>query len=276
MELLKVSGVSVAFDHRVILENLEFGPLYAGTVTALLGSNAAGKSTLLRRVAGELGGAGTVEVAGQPVESWPVYHRNRPAHVPQDISMRSSLRVFEAVLLAGKQGSGWSVDDEEMDAVTRVLLTLGIEALADRELSALSGGQRQLVSIAQALVREPRVLLLDEPTSALDLQNQFEVLELLRRLARERAMCVVLAVHDVNHALRFTDQVVVLHQGRVEAAGPPLQVLTPTLLEKVYGVRTRMEHCSQGEPFLVVERSVRAGIGHEDFDISSRPPATIE
>lgn len=88
MELLKVSGLSVAFDNRMILQNLAFGPLYAGTVTALLGSNAAGKSTLLRRMAGELGGEGRVEVAGQAVESWPVYHCNRPGHVPQDISMR--------------------------------------------------------------------------------------------------------------------------------------------------------------------------------------------
>ncbi|MCL7930146.1 ABC transporter ATP-binding protein [Halomonas llamarensis] len=241
----------------MILRNLDFGPLRAGSVTALLGSNAAGKSTLLRRMAGELRGAGKVEVVGQAVEAWPTYHCNRPAHVPQDISMMSSLRVFEAVLLASKQGSGWGVNDDEMDVVIRMLQTLGIQALADRELAALSGGQRQLVSIAQALVREPRVLLLDEPTSALDLQNQFEVLELLCQLARERSMCVVLAIHDINHALRFADHVVVLHQGRVEATGSPREVLTPGLMQKVYGVLTRLECCSQGYPFLVVDRSVR-------------------
>lgn len=257
MGLLNVLGVSVAFDTRVVLRNLNFGPLRTGSVTALLGSNAAGKSTLLRRMAGELSGAGQVEVAGNAVESWPPYHRNRPAHVPQDISMGSSLRVFEAVLLASKQGSGWSVADDEMDAVTRMLQTLEILALADRELATLSGGQRQLVSIAQALIRDPRILLLDEPTSALDLQNQFEVLDLLRRLARDRSMCVVMAIHDINHALRFADHVVVIHQGGVEAVGPPLDVLTPGLLQKVYGVRARLERCSQGQPFLVVDRSVR-------------------
>lgn len=256
-ELLNVTGVSVAFDAYTVLRDLNFGPLPAGSVTALLGSNAAGKSTLLRRIAGELGGTGIVTVAGQAVETWPTHHRNRPAHVPQDISMGSSLRVFEAVLLASKQGSGWSVDGDELDAVTRMLQTLEIDALADRELAALSGGQRQLVSIAQALIRKPRVLLLDEPTSALDLQNQFDVLELLRRLARERSMCVVMAIHDVNHALRFTDHVVVLHQARVHASGRPLDVLTPALLERVYGVQARLEHCSQGHPFLIVDRSVR-------------------
>ncbi|MFT3803819.1 MAG: ABC transporter ATP-binding protein [Burkholderiaceae bacterium] len=254
--LVEVSGVSVTFDARPILSSLSLGPLTAGSVTALLGSNAAGKSTLLRRISGELSGTGTVEIAGRAVESWPMHDRNRPALVPQDISMQSSLRVFEAVLLASKQGGGWSVDGDELDAVTRMLQTLGINALAGQELTALSGGQRQLVSIAQALIREPSVLLLDEPTSALDLQNQFEVLDLLRRLARERSMCIVMAIHDINHALRFTDHVIVLHDGRVEASGKPESVLTPKLLEKVYGVAACLERSTRGCPYLMVERSV--------------------
>lgn len=258
MGLLNLSNVSVSFDNQAILDNISFGPLSAGSITALLGSNAAGKSTLLRRIAGELEGPGRVEVAGQLVEAWPSYHRNRPAHVPQDISMVSSLRVFEAVLLANKQGGGWSVDNEELDAVAHILDTLGIIGLAGRELSALSGGQRQLVSIAQALIRKPHVLLLDEPTSALDLQNQFEVLDLLRRLALDWSMCVVMAIHDINHALRFADHVVVLHRGLVHGEGRPIDVLTPALLEAAYGVRARIELCTQGNPLLIVDRSSRS------------------
>ena len=257
MDLLKVTDLSVSFAKRPILRRLSFGPLKAGTITALLGSNAAGKSTLLKRLAGELSGAGQVEVLGQPLESWPTFHPHRPAYVPQDISMNSSLRVFEAVLLASKQGGAWGVKDQELDKVSQMLQTLEIEHLADQELAALSGGQRQLVSIAQALIRQPRVLLLDEPTSALDLQNQYEVFDLLRRVARDQAMCIVMAIHDLNHALHFSDQVVVLHQGSVEALGAPLDVLSPALLNKVYGVQARLEVCSQGRPFLLVDRSVR-------------------
>lgn len=257
MDLLNVTNLSASFASRQILHKLSFGPLKAGSLTALLGSNAAGKSTLLKCLAGELGGTGQVEVLGQPLESWPPFHPHRPAHVPQDISMNSSLRVFEAILLASKQGGGWGVEDQELDKVSQMLKTLQIQALADRELAALSGGQRQLVSIAQALIRQPRLLLLDEPSSALDLQNQYEVFDLLRRVAQEQAMCIVMAIHDLNHALRFSDWVVVLHQGQVEAIGPPLDVLTPELLEKVYGVQARVEMCSQGHPFLLVDQSVR-------------------
>lgn len=255
--LLEVSRVSVSFSHRTVLTDVSFGPLPAGSVTALLGSNAAGKSTLLRRIAGELRGAGHIEVMGAALESWPAHHPNLPAYVPQDISMGSTLRVFEAVLLASKQASGWSVGSDELDAVTRLLRTLEIDALAGRELAALSGGQRQLVSIAQALIRAPRVLLLDEPTSALDLQHQYEVLELLRRLAQERGMCIVMAIHDLNHALRFADHVVVIHRGQVNASGAPADVLTPALLQRVYGVQARLERCTQGLPLLVVDRSTR-------------------
>lgn len=255
--VLEVRGLSAAYGRRRVLDGLDLAPLRPGTVTALLGSNAAGKSTLLRRLAGELRGPGTVTVAGRAVETWPPQHPNRPAHVPQDISIGSSLRVFEAVLLAAKQGGRWTVDHDELDAVTHLLKTLQINDLADRELAALSGGQRQLVSIAQALVRAPRVLLLDEPTSALDLQRQHEVLALLHDLSRTRSMCVVMAIHDINHALRFADQTVVLHDARVLAQGVPHQVITPALLAQVYGVSARVEACSRGHWQVIVDGSLR-------------------
>jgi len=136
-------------------------------------------------------------------------------------------------------------------------MMLEIEDLASRHLTELSGGQRQLVSLAQALVRSPRVLLLDEPTSALDLQRQVEVLELLRALARGKGLCVVIAIHDLNQALRFADQVAVLGGGRIVASGAPVEVLTPALLREVYGVEARLERCSRGVPFLAVDGSTR-------------------
>jgi iron complex transport system ATP-binding protein len=256
--LLDVRDVSVTLGSRRVLRGLSFGPLAAGTVTALIGSNAAGKSTLLRRIAGELDGPGAVTIAGRPLQDWPARHPNRPAHVPQDISMNSSLRVMEAVLLSSKQGAKWGVgvEDHEIDAVTSILHTLQIQALANRELASLSGGQRQLVSIAQALIRQPRILLLDEPTSALDLKRQFEVLTLIRRLSRERRFCALIAIHDINHALRFADRIVVLHQGCVQAYGAPEEVVTPALLALIYGVAARVEPCSSGYPQVIVDRSL--------------------
>ncbi|EPC8433235.1 ABC transporter ATP-binding protein [Pseudomonas aeruginosa] len=253
MDVLQIDGVSVRMGDRQVLRNLSFGPLRAGTVTALLGSNAAGKSTLLRRIAGELGGTGRVMVCGRPLQDWPARHPKRPAHVPQDVFAGASLNVLEAILLATRQAGGWRMAAGEFDTVAGLLGRLGIESLAGRELRGLSGGQRQLVSIAQALARDPRILLLDEPTSALDLRRQVELLDLLGQLARQRGLCVLMAIHDINHALRFADQALVLHQGEVAAFGPASSVITTELLARVYGVRARIEFCSRGIAHAIID-----------------------
>lgn len=135
-------------------------------------------------------------------------------------------------------------------------LLLGDGALA-YVLSSLNGGQRQLVSKAQALILTPQAQLLDQPTSSLNLQHQLVVLGLLCQLSRVRPMCVVMAVHNINHALRFTDNVVVLRDGEVEASDSPVDVLTPSLLEKIYGGQARVERCLQGYLYLLVDYSVR-------------------
>jgi iron complex transport system ATP-binding protein len=171
------------------------------------------------------------------------------------------LTVYEAVLLARKQGGGWSVRDADLEPVDRAIEELGLTALAFRNLAELSGGQRQLVALAQMLVREPEILLMDEPTSALDLNRQVEVLDHVRRLARERNLCVLIAIHDLNQALRAADRVMVLAGGRLEAFGTPAEVITPALIDQVYGVRASVERIGRtGAPFVVVEGpSRRAG-----------------
>ena len=259
-ERLNVQRLSVAFSRRPVLRALSFGPLQAGTLTALLGSNAAGKSTLLRSLSGEIPSRSAVFCNRQPLEHWPAHHPARPVYVPQDLGMQTSLRVFEAVLLACKQGGGWSVSQVQLDAVSRTLHLLEIAHLAACMLDELSGGQRQLVGIAQAMVRQPQTLLLDEPTSALDLRRQYQVLNLLQRLVREQGLCVVMAIHDINQALRYAGAVLVLHDGQIIAHGPPLHVLTPALLARVYGVQARLEHCTNGHWMVMVEQPLASSL----------------
>lgn len=257
MVSLSIRGVSVAYGRRAVLHDITLPELKGGEVTALLGPNASGKSTLFRRIVGLLDGPGEVRIDGRLQRELPARDPAQPCYVPQETAVHAVLTVFEAVLLARKQGGSWGVSDAEADAVTRALAMLGIDDLADRGLGELSGGQRQMVSIAQALVREPRILLLDEPTSALDLQRQLEVLDLLRDLAHTQQICVMVAIHDLNLALRVADRAVVIAQGRLAANGAPSAILTPALLREVYGVEARLEHCSAGVPFIAVDRSTR-------------------
>src|SRR5690606_15656875 len=132
---------------------------------------------------------------------------------------------------------------------------LGIAELALRPLNQLSGGQRQMVSLAQAIVRDPRLLLLDEPTSALDLARQMRLLGELRRLAAEGRV-VVAVLHDLALAAQWADRIVVLHGGAVHSDGPPATVLTPSMLAQVYRVEARVERCTRDKLVVLIDREM--------------------
>jgi iron complex transport system ATP-binding protein len=173
--------------------------------------------------------------------------------MPQDTSVNTVLTVYESILLARKQGADRKVRDADLEAVDRILASLSIEAIAFRSLAELSGGQRQLVSLAQTLVREPEILLLDEPTSALDLHRQVEVLALIQDLAQRRGICVVLAIHDLNQVLRVADRVMVIDEGTMVRCGPVETVITPDLLRVIYKVDGRIELCSRRCPQVIID-----------------------
>jgi iron complex transport system ATP-binding protein len=124
------------------------------------------------------------------------------------------------------------------------MASIGISELAFSDLDELSGGQRQFVSIAQTLSRDPEIMLLDEPTSALDMGRQTQVLDLMRRLAQDRGMIVFIALHDLNQVLRFADQVLVIADGRARSSGPCEDVVTVAMLREVYRINARIERCA--------------------------------
>jgi iron complex transport system ATP-binding protein len=146
----------------------------------------------------------------------------------------------------------WSRADEQI--VEEALAATGTTELADRSLDELSGGQRQRVWIALALAQDTRVLLLDEPTTYLDLAYQVDVLELVAELNRRDGTTVVMVLHDLNQACRYADHLVAMRAGRVVAAGPPAEVVTPELVREVFGLECRIITCPvAGTPIVVPE-----------------------
>jgi iron complex transport system ATP-binding protein len=247
MVTIRLEALGARYGRNLLLQDVTT-PLFAGgEVVAVIGPNAAGKSTLFKRIAGLLPGPGLVHVEGAA--------RGRPGicYMPQDSSANAVLSVYESVLLASKQGAGWSVSDDDLNRIDETIAALGIAGIAFRNIGELSGGQRQLVGLAQALVREPEILLMDEPTSALDLSRQVEVLTYMRSLAQARGMVVLIALHDLNHALRFCNQAMVIANGRLVASGQSYDIITPALLREVYRVEARIETCSRGIGNVIVD-----------------------
>jgi iron complex transport system ATP-binding protein len=229
---LNVTGLTGGYRGRPVISGLSFGPLAPGSVLALVGPNGARKSTLIRAVAGLIPARGNVLLGDTDLLALPPARRGRHvAFMPQTLPPGSSLTVLEEVLCA--------VDDRAR--AVAALDRLGIADLALAPLGQLSGGQRQLAGLAQAVARDPALLLLDEPTSALDLRHQFRVMVAIRALAAGDRI-VVVVLHDLALAARWADSILVLDRGRLRAEGRPADVLTSPLLAEVYGVTARIDH----------------------------------
>jgi iron complex transport system ATP-binding protein len=244
-DLLEIDGLGAAYGGKAVIAGLSLPPFVPGTVTSLIGPNAAGKTTLLRALAGLHPAKGRVRLGGRDLLALPLAeHARYVTYMPQSLPQRVALSVLEGVAgaLRASPVEGPALSDAElMGRALEVIELVGIGHKALEGLDHLSGGQRQLASLAQALARSPRVLLLDEPISALDLYYQLRVMKLVQRLARERGMMVIMVLHDLAIAARWSDRVVVLAEGRVMADGPPAEAISAEVLAAVYRVRGRVE-----------------------------------
>lgn len=212
-----------------------------GDFWAIVGPNGAGKTTLLRVMAGILRhSAGSVSLGDRPLEHVPLRSRAQAlAYLPQRNVEDVDLGAREIVQLGRYpyRSFGLFASAADRSIVQQALSQAGVAEFADRSMRTLSGGEAQRVHIAAALAQQPRLLLLDEPTASLDVRYQLSILGLLRTLASDAGMAVVVVLHDVNLALQFASHALLLDNGRAVASGCATEVLTISNLSNVYGVK---------------------------------------
>lgn len=267
---LAADTVSLGYGDRVIVDGLSLD-IAPGVVTTVIGPNGCGKSTLLKSLGRLLRPRdGQVVLDGKAISAMKTKDVARVVGMlPQTPVAPEGLTVADLVARGRHPHQSWlrqwSADDET--EVAAALAQTGIAELADRTLDELSGGQRQRAWISMALAQGTDILLLDEPTTYLDLAHSLEVLDLVDRLHAELGRTVVMVLHDLNLAIRYSDELVVMAAGRIVAQGKPADIVTAELLAEVFGLdATVLTDPVSGRPMIVPigTRHVYGAAGYDE------------
>jgi ABC-type cobalamin/Fe3+-siderophores transport system ATPase subunit len=237
-QLLIAADLCFSYGDRPALRDVSLS-LESGEIVAIIGPNGSGKSTLIKTLLGHLPAGGRILWQEKVLGDWRLRDLARiVAYLPQSPRHEAGQTVAEVLRLG--RAARWGAFGLESSADEKITLevarTLALEDVLDRPMDQMSGGQRQRVFIGRCLTQQPAALLLDEPNTFLDLRHQIDLWQILRKLARESSLGVLVASHELNIAGAFADRMILLHEGRVAAAGPPDQVLRAEVLSPVYGL----------------------------------------
>lgn len=237
---LQAEQVTLAYQDNVISQSLSVD-IPDNKFTVILGPNGCGKSTLLRGLSNLLmPKSGSVLLDGKNLCCFPRQELAKQLGLlPQSAIAPSGLTVHDLICRGRFPHQSflkrWTQADEQ--AVQQAIEATQVEPLLGQNVEALSGGQRQRVWVAMVLAQKTPYLLLDEPTTYLDIAHQIELLDLFRKLNRQNSSTIVAVLHDLNHACRYADHLIVMNSGQVVAEGTPNTVITETLIQHVYGLR---------------------------------------
>ncbi|HID08327.1 MAG TPA: ABC transporter ATP-binding protein [Armatimonadetes bacterium] len=262
MAKLRIHNITVRYDSEPVLEgfSLDVNPAdFAG----IIGPNGSGKTTLLRTIARVLKPVtGAILLDELDMQYLPVREVARHIGVvPQTEETLFAFTVFDVVAMGRTpHRPPWgAMSEEDLSAIEEAMMLTGVYHLSERLLTELSGGERRRVMIARAVAQQPRIMLLDEPTANLDLKYQLEVMELIRRLNRERNMTVLVVMHDLNLAALMADKLILMNRnGRIHAMGTPEEVITQRNIQEVYGAPVIVSrHPLTGKPTVtLLERRI--------------------
>lgn len=254
--MYQLVDASFEIDGKKILSpvNLTFEPK---KVTTLLGHNGCGKSTLMKLLSRQhVPTSGHVTFRQQPLSSFShLEFAHEVAYLPQHPPLTDGITVRELVRFGRYPWKGvfgrYKKEDEQI--VDQAIEQVGLNAFADRFVATLSGGERQRAWVAMLLTQQSQCILLDEPTSALDVAHQHELLTLIRELNQSLQLTVIMVLHDINMAAKFSDHLIALHSGHVIASGTPEALMTSETLMQIYGMELALfPHPQTGKPISYI------------------------
>jgi iron complex transport system ATP-binding protein len=266
---LVINKLSFNYNGFPALKDVEL-KMGLGEVLGIVGPNGSGKTTLLKCINRILKPKqNTVLIDGEDTSKIGLRELSKMmSYVPQNSTNTFPFTVFDIVLMGRRPYIQWSLGERDKEIVAEILNYLGIGQLAMRHFNELSGGEQQKVIIARALAQQPQLLLLDEPTSSLDIKHQLEILCILKGLAQSKHCSVIVAMHDLNLASRFSDRMLMLKQGCIFAVGTPESVLTEENIESVYGVKVHVTSSILDRPQITPLTSETNGIRNSKISFS--------
>lgn len=267
---INIQNVSLGYNGEKIINNVSIS-INTGSFCSIIGPNGCGKSTLLKAISRNLKvWKGSIEIYGKKIED---YHTRQLArrmaflaqspHIPEQFSVR------DMVSYGRFPHTNWfnMLTSKDHEAIDRAMDMTEIKDLADRELNQLSGGERQRVWLAMALAQEAEILLLDEPTTYLDIAHQFQTLELISRLNIKMNRTILMVLHDLNQAARYSDLLFVIKDGELFASGTPDEIITRELLREVFSIETKIIRDKEYNcPFFIPLKGISDKTGNRKIE----------
>ncbi|WP_161978664.1 ABC transporter ATP-binding protein [Streptococcus sp. S784/96/1] len=243
MSHIEAKQISVSYDQRPIIDQLNLA-LPSQAITTIIGSNGSGKSTLLKALTRIIStNTGHIFLDGQSIAKLPTKEvAKKISLLPQVLEATQGITVYELVSYGRFPHQKYlgTLTPEDREKIYWAMEVTGVISYANVKVDSLSGGQRQRVWIAMALAQDTDTIFLDEPTTYLDMNHQLEVLELLKKLNHDNQKTIIMVLHDLNLASRFSDHLIAMKDGTIKHQGPPEKVMTAAILEEIFNIKSHI------------------------------------
>ena len=240
--MIAIENLSFGYGKKVFLKNIcvKIAP---GETVSLVGANGCGKSTLLKCMCGLLKTSKAITLNGKYIEEYSLRQRaGIVSYLPQLVEKINSISIYDLIMLGAKSTSktGWFSSKEDLERIESIITYLNLQHLKHKQIENISGGEKQRVLIAAILAQNAPVIILDEPVTYMDMQNQYNMLEIIKSLQKDYNKTVISVFHDINHAMEISDKILMMKEGEILYSGNPDDIINEGNIYDVFGIKVHI------------------------------------